>query len=232
MIGVYKITNIKNQIYIGSSKNIEKRFKQYKYLRTNEQQKLRNSIIKYGYETHRFEVIEETKLDELLIKERYYCLMFNVLDRNNLNLKIPKLGEKNKCYSQDVLNKMSKIHNGKKLSEEHKLKLINSIKGKKQTQEHIDKRKMFGEKNPAWKNEYFKGKKHTDSTKELLSKQRMGNGLLGNNSNSKKVVDIKSGVVYDSAKEVSILFAINYSTLKAYLNNRLTNKTNFKYFKK
>lgn len=232
MIGVYKITNPNNQIYVGSSKNIERRFKQYKYLRKNEQHKVRNSILKYSYDNHKFEVIEECSLQELLIKERYYCLLYNVLDRTNLNLKIPKLNDKNKCYSQDVLDKMSKIHKGKKLSEAHKKVLITSLKGKKQTVEHINKRKMFGSKNPAWGNSYFKGKKHTEKTKEILSKQRIGFGLLGENNNSKKVIDIESKIIYNSAKEISILFNINYSTLKAYLNNKLHNKTNFKYLNK
>lgn len=45
----------------------------------------------------------------------------------------------------------------------------------------------------------------------------------------KKVVDLKTNIVYDSAKEVSLEFNINYSTLKAYLNNKLVNKTTFKY---
>lgn len=232
MIGVYKITNPNNQIYIGSSKDIQRRFNQYKYLRENEQHKVRNSIIKYGYENHKFEVIEECKIEDVLIKERYYCLLYNVLDRVNLNLKIPKNGENSKCYSKEVLEKMSKIHKGKKLTDEHKNILISSIKGKKQTKEHINKRKMYGENNPAWGKSYFKGKKHTEKTKIHLSKKRIGLGLLGENNNAKKVIDIITYKIYDSAKEVSIIYNINYSTLKAYLNNKLINKTNFKYLNK
>ena len=64
--GIYKITNPKGAIYIGSSKHIEKRFAQYKNLRSNEQHKLRNSINKYGYENHNFEILEECELNLLL----------------------------------------------------------------------------------------------------------------------------------------------------------------------
>ena len=37
-IGIYKITNPKNKIYIGKSKNIEKRFESYKKIQHCKQQ--------------------------------------------------------------------------------------------------------------------------------------------------------------------------------------------------
>lgn len=231
MIGVYKITNEVGAVYIGSSKNVLRRFKQYKYLRQNEQCKIRNSILKYGYDNHVFEVIEECDLDVLLIRERFFCLKYDVLNRCNLNLKIPKTGDKQKCFSQETLDKMSKAHKGKKLSEEHRIKFTNFLKGKKQSIEHINKRKMFGNKNPAFGKALFGGKHHTEETKIKLSEMRKGTGLLGDNCNSKKVIDTSTNIVYNSAKEVSILFNINYSTFKSYLNNnsKLNNKTTFKY---
>lgn len=107
-----------------------------------------------------------------------------------------------------------------------------SMKGKKQTQEHINKRKLMGENNPAYGKAYFKGHKHTDKTKEILSKQRKGKGLLGDNPNSKKVIDNETGIIYDSAKEVSNKFGIKYKTLIARLQGR--NKSGggrFEYYK-
>lgn len=60
MIGIYKITNPSNKIYIGQSWNIEKRLKGYK---TNNnycknQTKLYNSFQKYGWENHQFDIIK------------------------------------------------------------------------------------------------------------------------------------------------------------------------------
>lgn len=231
MIGVYKITNPVGAIYIGSSKNLARRFKQYKYLRYNEQCKLKNSIDKYGYYNHKFEILELCDLDDLLERERYYCLLFNVLNRDNLNLKIPKLGSKSICMSQESRDKISKAHKGKKLSKEQVKALRASTKGKKQSKEHIEKRKMFGDKNPAFGNQYFKGKKHTDETKKILSNKRKGMFCMGDNPNSKKVIDMGTNEIYDCAKQVSNKFNINYSTLKSYLNGNLKNKTNFKYLK-
>jgi group I intron endonuclease len=85
MIGIYKITNPKNKIYIGQSNNIEKRFKQYEKVKNiKTQKKLYFSLIKYGFENHNFEIICECDLNELTIKERYYQELFNSV-YNGLN---------------------------------------------------------------------------------------------------------------------------------------------------
>lgn len=233
--GVYKITNPSGAIYIGSSKHIEKRFSQYKNLRNNEQHKLRNSIIKYGYENHNFEILEECEIDLLLKLEREYCIKYNVLNRKNLNLKIPKTGENQKCFSEDVLIKMSKIHKGKEISLDTRRKISLSNTGKKRTIETKQKLSIAftGEKNPMYgKIPNSKGKKMSAEFCKKNSEARKGKFLLGENNNAKKVIDLQTNIIYDSAKEVSLKFNINYSTLKSYLNNRLTNKTNFKYLNK
>ena len=58
--GIYKITNnINNKFYIGSSKNITKRFKEHKWRLKNNKHpnnKLQNSWNKYGEENFKFEV--------------------------------------------------------------------------------------------------------------------------------------------------------------------------------
>lgn len=233
--GVYKITNPLGAIYIGSSKHIEKRFAQYKNLRNNEQHKLRNSINKYGYENHSFEILEVCNLDLLLKLEREYCIKYDVLNRNNLNLKIPKTGENQRCFSEDVLIKMSKIHKGKEISIETRKKISLSNLGKKRSDETKQKISIAttGNKNPMFgKISKSKGKKMSEEFCRKNSEVRKGRFLLGENSNAKKVIDLKTNIVYDSAKEVSLEFNINYSTLKAYLNNKLANKTTFKYLNK
>lgn len=66
MVGIYKITNPKNKIYIGQSTNIEKRFKDdYRNLKCKGQTKLYNSLKKYGYDNHIFEIIQECGINEL-----------------------------------------------------------------------------------------------------------------------------------------------------------------------
>ena len=48
MIGIYKIISPSGKIYIGQSRNIDKRFQQYKRLNCAKQPRLYNSFIKYG----------------------------------------------------------------------------------------------------------------------------------------------------------------------------------------
>ena len=58
--------------YIGSSKNIEKRWKQYKRLECKRQKALYSSLAKYGYELHKFQIICVCPEDKLLWHEQYY----------------------------------------------------------------------------------------------------------------------------------------------------------------
>jgi group I intron endonuclease len=111
MIGIYKIINPNNKIYIGQSKNIKRRWEEYNKLkRCKKQIKLYNSLIKYNPINHIFEVIEECTIEQLNDREIYWGLFYNVLGLNGLNLK---------------------LGNGRgKVSNETKLKISNSNKGK------------------------------------------------------------------------------------------------------
>jgi group I intron endonuclease len=81
MVGIYKITNPEGKIYVGYSKNIEIRWESHKHLQHKANYKLRESLTKYGGDSHLFEVIEEIDIslldrgqgDALLRKrERYW----------------------------------------------------------------------------------------------------------------------------------------------------------------
>ncbi len=51
------------------------------------------------------------------------------------------------------------------------------------------------------------------------------------NGKSKKVIDTSTGLIYDCLREVSDIFAINYSTLINQLSGHKRNNTNFIYLK-
>lgn len=73
MIGIYKITNPNNKVYIGQSINIEKRRKYYSYVINNiNQPALYNSFNKYGFDNHIFEIIEECSIEQLNERETYW----------------------------------------------------------------------------------------------------------------------------------------------------------------
>lgn len=118
MIGIYKITNPNEKIYIGQSKDIQGRWKRNYYsLNCNEQIKLYNSLKKYGPENHIFEIIEICSEELLNEREIYWGNKFNVLNpKMGLNL---RLGNGNGSWGQEVKDKISEARLGMKFTKEH-----------------------------------------------------------------------------------------------------------------
>ena len=109
---------------------------------------------------------------------------------------------------------MSKAQKGKKKSEEHKKKLSeNSSKhflGKYHTIETLKKMSVAqsGENNPMY------GKTHDDNIKRKL---------VINNTRTKVVLDIETGVFYDSLSDASNVLSIPRSTLEYRIKTKLVN---------
>jgi hypothetical protein len=105
-IGIYKIISPNGKIYIGQSINIEQRWsKDYKTLRCKTQPKLYNSLKKYGFENHIFEVIEECEEFKLLERETYWKTFYKVLEIPSLCCRIDgRFGN----MSQETKDKISK----------------------------------------------------------------------------------------------------------------------------
>lgn len=80
LIGIYKITSPTDRIYIGQSKDINRRFNSYKYYErdykcytnSNKKSLILNSLIKHGYISHRFEILELCEENDLNSKEISY----------------------------------------------------------------------------------------------------------------------------------------------------------------
>jgi len=124
------------KVYIGQSIDIKKRKDQYKNLNSGVQgqPKIYNSIQKYGFENHRFEIIEECFIEQLNEREIYWGLYYNVLGKNGLNL---RLGNGRGKISEELKIQISNKHKGMKkpwagsnmkITEEHKVKLIHARK--------------------------------------------------------------------------------------------------------
>ena len=194
MIGIYKITNPKNKVYIGQSVRVEKRLLSYKKFNCEDQFKVYNSLKKYGIESHTFEIIKECSLSELNFYERHYQDLFNCI-KDGLNCKYTATHEKSGHLSEETKNKISSSQKGKKriyksgihprlgkklseetiykmvhnrekyvVSEEYKKRLSEMYKGKKQTAEHSEKRRIANI-----------GKKRSEETKlkQSILKQKM-----------------------------------------------------------
>jgi group I intron endonuclease len=131
MVGIYKITNPNGKVYIGQSVNIENRKLQYQYLsKYSLGRKIRNSIKKYGWENHTHDVIEECSIEQLDEREIFWGKYYNVLDKNELNL---KLGNGRGLVSDETKNIMSKSAK-EIMTPEHRKKLSDAKLGKKRSE--------------------------------------------------------------------------------------------------
>lgn len=75
--GIYKITSPSGNVYIGQSVNMYNRKQKYKWVSvTMNQPVIYRSIQKYGFEQHKFEVIEECLIEHLDEKEIFYKRKF------------------------------------------------------------------------------------------------------------------------------------------------------------
>jgi len=129
MIGIYKITSPTGKIYIGQSKNIPKRFKEYDKLQCKLQIVLYRSFLKYGVENHLFEIIEICDFEKLNKRERYWQDFFNVLNEG-LNCKLTSTLDKKTVYSKETLEKMSKSLKGRVITKEWRENLSAAGRGR------------------------------------------------------------------------------------------------------
>ena len=108
--GIYKITClVTNKIYIGQSVNCNGRKGLYKNGNCKAQVKIYRSIKKYGWETHKFEIICECLKEDLNYFEKYYVDLFKTFNqKNGLNLKDG--GGSTATHSEKSKEKMSESH--------------------------------------------------------------------------------------------------------------------------
>jgi group I intron endonuclease len=194
--GIYKITSPTGRIYIGKSKNLKQRENNYKSSleKTKSQVRLYNSIVKYGWDLHIFEIIEECEIYNLYCRERYWQDFYEVIGENGLNCILQKCEEHPAEISEKTRKKMSDSMKGDKNPmfgkdwregktqeelEQHKINISNAQKGKKASEESkklmsINSAKYWegkkGENHPSF------GTKLTNEQKKKISDFMLGDG--------------------------------------------------------
>lgn len=148
--GVYKITNPVGQIYIGSSKEIDKRIKSHKT--RNDMTKIGKSIINYGYHNHKIEVVSlctdfayfnyHQELEQIVIREYIEkgCFLLNDLNtiKDHLNRDVFEMVKelsplnisgiaKETGISRGRLSKSFNSQTGKLLTKKERALVIKSI---------------------------------------------------------------------------------------------------------
>lgn len=227
MAYIYKITSPSKKIYVGSTININERFRSYKRLHCKSQIRLYNSLLKYGANKHKFEIIVECDESEMLSLECYYGNIYNTLSENGLNCVLPKKDDKFICRTKETRIKLSKALTGKKLSEETKNKLrlanlgkVNPNKGKSV---HSIESKLKMKISHT-------GKKLSDNHKRNISEKLKGkipkNYKIIELLRSKILLDINYGIFHDSIKSAAKFYNISPSCISLMLNGKRKNKFN------
>ena len=202
MIGyIYKITNISGKIYIGKTIDPKIRESKYKYLNCKSQTRLYRSLLKYGWDNHTFEIIEECHIDKLSEKEIFYINLFDSFKRG-LNCTQGGEGCSGRLASEESKKKMSNSHKGKKQSKETIEKRVLQLKGKKRSQEFKDRLRKA-----------HTGKKLSQETKDKLS--IINKGIPSANRIKSKLINIETGEIWEanSLLELSTKCDLSIATL-------------------
>ena len=207
--GIYKITAQDGKIYIGKSKNIEKRWQGYKcaFTKLSGQPDLYISFKKFGWFNHNFEIIEECDESEIGCREFYWQHFYDVLGDNGLNMQYGS------CYN---------------ISFQERLFELKNIYFRKSVL-------LYLYKNESLENINFNVKKYKQRRREKTTKKDKNvvdrTNILPNLKGDKYkiILDVKTGVFYYSLKELCTLYNLKYTTMRDRLEGKVSNKTQFIY---
>lgn len=253
-VGIYKITSPSGKVYIGQSRDINKRWTQYVSLNCKGQKRLYKSFNKYGASEHSFEIVEICLFEELNDRERHWQDHYSVTGKEGLNGCLVDTSTLPRVYSQEVKDKIRQSKLGKKQSEETRKKITEARKGKyigesapnfgnkhsaetKSKMSKAHKGKYSKENSPNFgksRSEETKekirkaatGRKHSESTKALLRKRQANR----ENPQARRVIDTETNEVFKSIGLAAKSKLIPTSTLTGKLNGFRTNDTTFKYY--
>lgn len=221
---IYKITSPSNKVYIGQTIDLKTRISKYRNLNCKNQTRIFNSLVKYGWDNHIFEIIEIVININILSEREVYFINFYNSFKTGLNCTLGGEG----CV-------------GKIVSEASRKKMSESAKGKIQSKETIAKRiaKTTGlKRDDVFKNKIRQaqtGRKHSEKTKEKLRNINKGNISL--NKIKCKLIDLETLKFWeaDSLMALALKCPISLTTItrikKLNKLNKLHNKYKLEYGK-
>lgn len=186
---IYKMVSPSGRIYIGITTNVQSRRRDYEKIDCPHQIAVFNSLKKYGFESHSFEVIEtfSSNVSYAYGKEIFWIRthLSNYSkwpQHRGLNLTEGGRGSHGRVVSEDTKEKLRKANLGKKYSNETKAKLSAMRKGKKINRVWTDEQKKV-------QSERVKGFKHTEDAKKKISEAGLGNKYCLGQKQSKERVE-------------------------------------------
>ena len=191
MAVIYYIKNISNnKIYIGQSRNINKRFNRHKNLLKNNKHfnfKLQEDFNTYGFENFKFGIIENVSIDIVDEREEFYIDFFTKLG-NCYNIRL-----NNYTISEETKAKISKNTKIAMAKQEVKCKLSRNVSEETKAKISEGVKKAYAN-NPNLKikiSEALKGRegrKFTEEEKKLVRGSNNGNSKVC----EKDVIDIRN----------------------------------------
>ena len=212
--GVYRWVNkVNDSSYIGSSVNLNQRLRSYFNFSFITRSLVRNksliysAILKYGYSNFQLEILE-------------YCLPENAISREQYYLDLLK---PNYNINSIAGSRLGSIH-----SEESRLKMSNSAKGRKHTEET---KILFSLAKKGINNPNF-GKTRSEKTKALYTLARLGKSFLSEAMKAKmsersgtslSVLDLKTNEtsVYPSIKKAAQAMGVSQPAITKRLSKSL-----------
>ena len=233
---IYRMISPSYRIYIGQTISLYNRRYKYKHNLCKKQPQIYNSIEKYGFENHNFEIIEECDINLLNEREIHWKQYYLNINNDNWSMMLfCKLNDgSGGSFSEESKRKMSISHIGKKRSEESKKKQSNTQKGasrpiseerqlkikiyKEENKEIIKNNKknynkLYKEENKEIIKEYNKeyDKKYYEQNKEIIKQK-----VKKYSEENKEIIKNRQKKYYQENKE----------KLKEYAKKRRKNKTN------
>lgn len=229
--GIYKITSPVGKVYIGQSSDIKNRFKVYQRLSCKQQVKLYNSLKKYGVENHQFDIIEYCSEEDLNCSERFWQDEFGGICKNTLNCLLQECGEERRTHGEESRRKMSQnsTSKGTRGLKKNSIKVIDIITKK----EYSSIREAAFYNNIGIKQlaERLRGDINNDTNLIYLEDYLQGKTIIPKrNKTLVRVLDTKTGIIYESITEAAKANNLNNVTLGDYLLGRYENKTTLRRF--
>jgi group I intron endonuclease len=232
--GIYKLTNkLTNEIYIGQSSDISKRFKNYfnmSYIRSKNTFKISRALIKYGYSNFSLTILEYCDKSDLLKREQYY------FDKLNPQYNILKIAGSSLNYrhSKETKAKISKAL--KEIYVKQKSALLSSLN--KDTNKFINIETKI--------NNSLLGKVHKEVSKSLMEQLTLG--INHSNETKLKMSPTKANPIniyekcssegfkligsFVSARRAAIFLEISGNTVIRYMNSGAIYKDRYKFSSK
>lgn len=162
--GIYKWTNkLTNDIYIGQSKELSKRFIRYfniSYLKNRKNLIIIRVLLKYGFSNFSLEILEYCNEADLIIREQYY------FDKLNPKYNILKIAGSslNNNHTEETKAKISKSLN--EFYKKEKSKLIGRF--------HTEETKALMILKKSKENNPLFDKNHFEKTRDLIRQKALG----------------------------------------------------------